>query len=440
MDQRDGGVSKRLFILSGVAPDQKWDCALAPLAAYHGQQCLLGWDAQLLAFGAMLGRVGASCLVTPAPEMFFTPTSLRVAAASAGISASSLTDAVHIRFGGGRFARLLRGIPNLIATAETAWTGILAPGAHPFRDQNTAPHAFQRVLDLTGQAGPLKRPNGAEIERIAVPRCCAGADVPELQLIPRPLTAADFDGLEMASLAEFDGRDASRAAEALQARRVMLEFNTGGLALTRKLVLLPWNLANPATCIPDLAVKYLRAFAGTAHDCYLVLLPFNADQKRAAQMQKLAAGIKRDLAAMLPAPPDFQPPGQLPSGVMIGQVLDFSGLATLRRMGAVAWVDGADPEAVWTEARLAACGIPAVFLSTGEEKVMTEVRDAFGHRFFEGRAATARDMALLARKAADLGQIPQEILADFVFEEEACHDLLERIFAAAFGVVAAGRE
>lgn len=422
MLSKANGVSEHLFILSTVSPGQKWDSALAPVEAYHGQQCFLGWDAQLKAFGAMLQRLGVPCLVTPAPELFFTPTALRVAADSAGISVSSLEAAVHIRFGGGRFARILRGMPNFIATAERAWTGTLAPGAHPFRGQNTAPHCFQAMLDLSGHAGPLMRPDGTEIPSIAVPRSVIGADVPALQLTPRPLSPADFVGLEIAALAEFGGQDAA----ILQARRLILEFNSGGLALERKLVLLPWNLANPASCVPDVAVKYQRAFLGTKASCHLVLMPFNLQREFASQIEPLIAGIRAAMAAMLPNPVDFQPAQPVPAGLMIGRVTDFSGLATLRRMGAVAWVDGADPETSWTAARLAACGIPAVTLPAGEEKTMSEVRDEFGHRFFEGRTLPARDIGLVARHLDEMASQTQE---DFALQHEACSELLERVLA-----------
>ena len=423
MELGTDGIPARLFVLSTVSPDQKWDGALVPLEAFHGRQCLLGWDAQLMAFGAMLRRLGVACAVTPAPELFFTPTSLRVAAAAAGISESSLEGAIHIRFGAGRFARLLRGMPNLIATAEAAWKGILAPGAHPFRDQNTAPHALQAMLDLSGEAGPLMRPDGSEVERIAVPQSVIGADVPELDITPRKLSRADFDGLEIAALSEFDARDTAGTAASLQARRLMLEFNTGSLALDRRLVLLPWNLANPASCVPDVAVKYLRAFAGTQDACHLVLLPFNVQRTFASQIEPLIGRLNREVEAMLPNPTDFKPAQPGPAGLMIGQVLDYSGLAALRRMGAAAWVDGADPEAAWTAARLSACGIPAVRLPAGEEKTMTEIRDEFGHRFFEGRTVAVRDIAALTTQAApapaklpfqtaDCGLLIDQILVD----------------------------
>jgi hypothetical protein len=419
-----GGASERLFILSTVSPDHKWDSALAPVEAYHGQQCLLGWDAQLKAFGAMLQRLGVPCLVTPAPELFFTPAALLVAAASAGIPLSSLKNAVHIRFGGGRFARILRGMPNIIATAEAAWTGILAPGAHPFRGQNIAPHALRAMLDLSGEAGPLMRPDGSEIEPIAVPRCIIGADVPDVQLTPRPLSRADFGGLEIVALPEFDARDTTGTAASLQARRMMVEFNAGGLALARKLVLLPWNLANPASCVPDLAVKYLRAFAGTEDDCQLVLLPFNVQRELAGQIEPMIGGLRRELAAMLPNPENFERSQPLPAGLMIGQVWDFSGVATLRWMGAVAWVDGADPEAAWTEARLSACGIPALRLPVGQDKTVTEVRDEFGHRFFEGRSVPTREIPGLARAAPALA-VAQG------FDADGCRAFLRTLPAAA---------
>jgi hypothetical protein len=270
------------------------------------------------------------------------------------------------------------------------------------------------------------RPDGTEIERFAVPRCGVAADLPEFRLPPRPLAQADFAGLEIAALSEFDARDAAGMAACLQVRRLMLEFNAGGLALERRMVLLPWNLANPASCVPDVAVKYLRAFAGTGEACHLVLLPFNAQGEFAGQIEPLVSLMRRNLAAMAPQPGDFQSPQPVPAGLMIGQVFDFAGIATLRRLGAVAWVDGADPEAAWTEARLAACGIPALTFPAADEKTVTEVRDEFGRRFFEGRTLPARKILGLAGATKALtapAPAPD-------FDAGACHEWLGLVLGA----------
>jgi len=84
MNTKSALAGRKTFFLSAPSLNQNWDSALAPLEAYRGLQCLLGWDAQLIGFGAMLRRAGLDCLVTPAPELFFTQTSRDAAARSAG--------------------------------------------------------------------------------------------------------------------------------------------------------------------------------------------------------------------------------------------------------------------------------------------------------------------------------------------------------------------
>jgi hypothetical protein len=378
-------MTETVFILSAPSPNQQWDNALAPLEGYSGLQSLLGWDAQLKIFGAMLQQAGATCLVTPAPEIFFTPTSWEVAARSGGLAAPDLNRTVHIRFGGGRFGRVLRGVKNFLATAEREFPGVLAPGGHPFRDQNTAPHAMRRLLDLSGAAGPFRRPDGSEIARIPVPDDLIGADLPEMALTARPLKPPDFEGLELCTLAEFAPPD---WRSAFQTRRLMLEFNAHGLALPKPLILLPWNLANPAGSAPDLALKYFRAMGQGAG--YLVLLPFNASRAVKNELRPQAAA----LAGRMPA--------EAEKNLFIARVTDIAAVTVLRRLGAVAWLDEQDCEAAWTRNRFAACAISVVKLAAGE-RVMAQVRDEFGLRFMERWQVPQREIRHLA---AQPGAIP----------------------------------
>jgi len=377
-----------MIVLSAPSLNQSWDSVLGPLAAYRGLNCLLGWDAQLLGFGAALRECGAACLVTPAPEMFFTPVSWAAAVRSAGIAVPDLRQIVHIRFGGGRFARVLRGVPNFLAVAEAGWNNIMAPGAHPFRNHDTAPQAIRAMLDLCGGAGPLRRPDGTAIERLTVPEDLLAAGIPAPLDETRPLRPADFDGLEICGAADFD---AARWNSPFQARRLMLDFNANSLSLARRLVLLPWNLANPVGCVPDLAKKLLRVLGGDAG--YVVLLPFNA-----------AGPVGGQLAPVIEK---FTPP--VPENLLIARVTGLAAANLLRRLGATAWIDGLDPEAAWTQTRLEACGIPCIRLMGPDggaglpallEKTMTEISDEFGRRFLTGHTMPARNVAALTRTGA----------------------------------------
>jgi hypothetical protein len=251
----------------------------------------------------------------------------------------------------------------------------MAPGGHAFRNHDTAPHAMQAVLDLSGNAGALRRPDGTEIARFAVPADLLAADIPPPMDETRPLRQADFDGLEICAAADFTMEGWNSP---FHARRLMLDFNAKGLSFTRPLVLLPWNLANPASCVPDLAEKYLRVLGDASGQA--VLLPFNAAGPVAAPV---TAFVER-LARQNPA---------APKTLLIARVTGMGAANLLRRLGATSWLDGLDPEAAWTQARLDACGIPVIRLTGQTERMITEVLDAFGRR-----AIPARDVAALTRE------------------------------------------
>jgi hypothetical protein len=416
-----GGL--KTFTLSAPSLNQHWETALAPLEAYRGLQCLLGWDAQLIGFGAMLRGAGLACLVTPAPELFFTQASWHAAAKTAGITAPELSDCVHVRFGPGRFGRVLRGVPNLIASAEIRWTGVMAPGAHPLRDQSTAPHAMRMMLDLSGAAGALRRPDGTPIPKFTVPTSLIAADIPTQDQQRRPLRPADFAGLEICGVADFSVETWNSS---FHERRLMLEFNANGSAPARALFLLPWNLANPASLAPDLTVKYLRAFGEDAG--YVALMPFNAPGP-------VTAAIRPALqTAMQHLPEDTS------KNLLILRMTSLAALNVLSWLGAIAVIDGLDPEAAWTRDRLGACGFPSVTLAAANEddglpdlieKRTIEVSDAFGRRFFESRTLPARDIPALAKTLSETAKAPRQRNTSPPFQEAVYLDLISQILATA---------
>jgi hypothetical protein len=386
-------VGPGIFILSTLAPDQSWDAGLLPFDAYKPQQALLGWAAQMHSFGTIMRRLKISCFVTPAPEMFFTETSWAVLAQSLGLPRSHFANAVHLRFSAGRHARILRGIPNHLACAETALTGVLATGGHPFRDLNTGPHALAGLLDLTGSAGPLHRPDGTEIFRAPIPPGLLTADLPPEAASPAPLTPADFAGLDIISLA--DAASATwplprAAGAAMPIRRLLLEFQASA---DKPFLVLPWNLANPASCIPDVAAKLARTLSTGTHAANLLLLPFNTTRASASQLVPAVAKIRAEVGETDEA---------ALSHLFLGAVTDLAVIPLLRRLQPVAWIDGLDPEAAWTEARLNACAIPTLTLRYAlTEPSMTEVTDEFGQRFVAGFTLPVRDcLRLVAQSKA----------------------------------------
>jgi hypothetical protein len=382
MRQASGmSAGAKIFILSTLATDQTWDAGLQNFAAFQPQQALLGWAAQMRSFGTIMTRLKIPCFVTPAPEMFFTDTTWTVLARTLGLPPKHFASAVHLRFSAGRHARILRGIPNYLASAETAATGVLPTGGHPFRDQNTAPHALAGMLDLTGSAGPLHRPDGTDILRVPIPPGLLTADIPPETLSPAPLTPADFAGLEIISLADAASTTwplPRAAGPSMHIRRLLLEFQANA---DKPFLLLPWNLANPASCIPDVVTKLARTLSTGTHAANLLLLPFNATSASllVPAVAKIRANIgETDEAAL--------------SHLFLGAVTDLTVIPLLRRLQPVAWIDGLDPEAAWTEARLNACAIPTLTLRYAlTEPTMTEITDEFGQRFVAGFTLPVRD-------------------------------------------------
>jgi hypothetical protein len=385
------------IILSALIPDQDWDAGLVSFDSFHPHQALLGWEAQLKNFGAIMARLKIPCFITPAPELFFTPTSWAVLAQALGLPADYFNQATHIRFGTGRHMRILRGVNNYLASAEHTRNTIMAVGAHPLRDQATAPHALVGLLPLTDEVGPLHRPDASPIPALPLPSGLLSFDLPgEGKPALGALTPADFAGLELTSLAETTIWPLrTGGTPSVHIRRLALEFNAAQAA-HKPFLLLPWNLANPATCVPDLVTKFIRTLGNAAN---LLLLPFNATRPSAQGLIPALGLIRTQIGEA-----DEAALGQL----FIGSITDLGVLKTLRRLNIAAWVDGLDPEAGWTASRLRACMIPTLIMNEElTEPTMTACNDEFGRRYVPGRTIAVRACQALAGRTGTVeGAMP----------------------------------
>ena len=402
-------------ILSALAPDQRWDSGLANADAYRGLQSMFGWDAQLKAFAAVLKQLDIQAWVTPAPEMFFSPVATDLLAAKLGVGADAMARAIHVRFGGARFGRVFRGVPNFIANAEGAWGEILTPGKHPFRSHNVAPHAMAVSLDLVANASALFRPNGEEIVRHRMPKFLVSADFPQAVKINGPLDPVDFRGFEIHSITEFNADSwsgAKLAPPSLGIRRIAMEYNSER-GDARPFILVPWNLANPASCATDLAETYLRSALEKSRAAFVVLLPYNASGAISTLLNHHLDAISHRLASFAPAAA-FAQANSMSLNLFIARVTDLGCLAVLRRIQAVAWIDGTDPEAEWCCERIAAAGLrPLVLRPAGADAAdgsltlldgtgMVESQSEFGQLFYRRWTLSARGMERLVAATAGL--------------------------------------
>ncbi len=133
------------IVLSCPGPLRRHQAAIQPAARLDLPQMLLGSESQLLAFKT-LAAPGQTVFFAPFPEMFPGAAALESAVGKAGGDTSG--GVVHLRFGGVRSARVLKGARNAAVLAECEGTALLTASHHPFASGRVLPAAMQRVYSL----------------------------------------------------------------------------------------------------------------------------------------------------------------------------------------------------------------------------------------------------------------------------------------------------
>jgi hypothetical protein len=349
------------FLLSCPGPLRRHHDAVQPMSQLRLPQCLLGSEAQMLAFVAAVPELAGRMFFVPLPEMFSSAQSADALAQACGLEPAGLAGPrlVHLRFGGTRSARVLKDARNGLILAENHQVPPITASRHPFARGLTVPASMRRIFAVDAA--------------IAVPQAMGGADLPltllegidEDSFIAADLAAAGpaprrtgarkgqpADGLDLMSLAEFrsnawaaGGSSASGHLDAALAahRRDAAPF-----------VLVPWNLDHPGSAVPALVARTLRLQPTGLPAVRLVILPFNYPGQTGL-IRRLIRQLRQTIengAAALPH-------------LFLGRLTRPSALPELRRLARVAWVDGNDPEHEWTSRRLEAAGFAPVLLSAG---------------------------------------------------------------------------
>jgi len=198
----------------------------------------------------------------------------------------------------------------------------------------------------------------------------AGADLAAVR--------ADPLGLDLVSLEAFDS-DAWAAGPLAACRPA-----------PRDAVLVPWNLAHFGSIVPDLLIRLATLWQPGTRLPSLVVLPFNY-LGQTGLLRRLIARLReasREAAALL-------------SQIFFGRVTRLGGLAPLRKLGRVGWVDGNDPESWWTMARLQACRFESILIdpADAEEVIWVEADTRYGALTFEARLPSLRALPRLLATA-----------------------------------------
>ena len=339
--------------------------SLVPISQLVLPQCLLGSEAQLLAFAAALpAGLRARCLFAPLPEIFAGADGLRDAGAvPAG-------EVVHLRFGSVRTARVLKGAGNGAVIAESGGQAPLATSGHPFASGRVLPAAMMRVFTYAGVAAPV-RIDGAALPAALLPRSCLDAD-----LKPGRRGKAAGAGLDVASFAGFSS--AAWAAGPVAGNMPDDEV---------PMVLLPWNLDHPGSIVPEVLMRLARLQDPLAPLVRVLVLPFNYLGQ---------TGLIRALIEQVAEAADDT---RALANVAVARLTRLASLPRLLALSRVAWVEAGDPEHVWTMARLAAAGVKPRALADGEDRLWIEAGTRYGTLAFHASVPSLRELAALLESA-----------------------------------------
>ncbi len=354
MDRLPGWGNVSALVLSCPGPLRRHSAALIPVGEVALPQVLLGAESQLLAFAAAATGLSDRMFFAPFPEMFPDAGSLRAAWRKLGGRAPAGQGGrlVHLRFGGARSARVLKGVRNGCVLAEQGSAAPLTASHHPFASGLVLPAAIQRVFCYGTDRPRLHTVLGAPIPSSRLPPACVAADLAGFTPVVNGLESPDH-GLDLVSLAEF--RSLAWAAGPVRSRGPGLADDTD----RRARVLVPWNMDHPGSIVPHLLERLARLYVsaprpGQAAMPRLVLLPFNYVGQTGIIRRLI--GRLRDAA---------HEPAAFLAAIHLARTGSLAAVASLARAASRAWVDGNDPEHGWTLARLSACGIAPVLIDPG---------------------------------------------------------------------------
>lgn len=375
-----------------------------PAAVFPARQCRLrqtvfGWEAQLHAFFHALAAEEREVFFTPAPEIFaFLPSFRHIAEAT---GRKETDEIVHLRFGSTCFARVLKSAHNMVVLAEAEYRASLTPSHHPFAG-DCLPAAVEKLLLYQPLARLPRRIDGGALPTGILPRGFIDADlIAAAARPPLPVETMLGEGL-VRSFAEFDRAE----WETPRAMPAIGDWRGASLlrALTRERgeappvqIMMPWNLADPASIVPDVVGKLARA-GGLGAGFRLVVFPYN---ETAGERPRITAMIDAARAALIAAPGDLR-------HFFLARVPRPEDALRLRDWFEIAWLEAGAPDRWWNEERLAALGVRVGIiaaprtaadtpscLAPADEEILINAHDVFGERLFRAETLSPRALAAL---------------------------------------------
>jgi len=380
------------------------------------RQVLFGWEAGLRAFAAALRRYGKNLYVTAAPEIFSGESGRRQILLLTG--EPSIERVVHLRFGPPIMARLVKPAENWHVLLESSPFSPVIPGDHPLGAEHLLPPAVTKLCAFESPFPPIRRLDGKILEAEELdPALFATRDLEaeEAATLPPHLSFnhgwGPKSGLIAQSFAEFS--PSSWEAEppptplrhsdwrgVIAARHVAAERREA----QRTFIALPWNLAHPASIVPDLVLKLTRSATLSAHGCHLILLPYNETAETPHVVQTL---VEQARAHAADCPRELR-------HLFLARYRGGPGLHGLKSLIDIVWLEASLPDLAWTARRLEAFSSPFLLLGqspaasrtvekakaviSGDERLEIVTDDAFGRRHFVSMSLSERTVAFLLRE------------------------------------------
>jgi hypothetical protein len=401
------------ILVSCPGPLRRHHAAVQPISQLALPQCLLGSEAQLLAFAAAVPEWSPRLFFVPLPEMFSNPASAQALANACGVNAAQggTPRLVHLRFGGTRSARVLKDARNGLVLAENHRAPPITASNHPFARGLTVPASMRRVFATDPGVAVPEALGGGPLPLTLLQEGGSGRDFIAADLAaarkppPAPGRRTPPEGLDIVSLAEFrSGAWAAGAAAAAPSAHLQAAQRQAARD-GAPFVLVPWNLDHPGSAVPALIARTLRLQPTFQLAVRLVILPFNYPGQTGL-IRRLVRQIRNTIE---------QGGAALPQ-LFLARLTRMDALPALRRLARVAWVDGNDPEQEWTMRRLEAAGFSPVLLDAGgvfrpgtiligaDDALTIQAETAFGLLHFHARLPSLRALRTLLAMTYDMSR------------------------------------
>lgn len=423
--------SEPLIVFSAPCNAQLYGSSVVSAKSVRPAQVLFGSDAQLSVAVKVLEGAKAQCLFSPCPEIFSSDVSFEALRQAARARTRHVDGPIiHARFGPIGEARVLKNAANCLFVAEGKNRPVLTLGQNFLPEGRVVPDAFRTVMHYGSFDRHLCRAGGEPPAFQQLPPTFSTADITEVESgaggVGRAADhAAGHIQLQIQTFEEFDPVKWAGAAFVAPSphtvqilRRSLIESaRTNGASRSPEtaFIALPFDMADPASLIPEILRTYAMFSGFEELGIRLMLMPFN-DIGRNAALSLLIAEV-RELCHR------GNRRSAMRERLFVARLQNSEDCEAFARTIPVAMVDGCSPEARWTTNRLRTLGVkivdlvdpdevgatnsgeaedPAVHRIELDEERRVRVLDAHGERIYAAKGASKRAIVAAFEKAAHL--------------------------------------